>query len=160
MDCGLSQHHRLKLKKEGHCNTFGSSLNITLRRNVGTFLGFCWDKSMCEWRGLAQSFIHSRTRSHGVGSLMHWSPHLLHWGLVNLKSLWRIHHLSACSGKRHITEKCIFTLQPKACQTIVSMSIMYYLSWSTFRLLSDPPTVLQLWAAFNPKLRPKSNIET
>lgn len=47
-DCRCSQHHRLKLKREGHCNTFGSSFKVTKKkkRHVGAFLGFV-ETSQC-----------------------------------------------------------------------------------------------------------------
>lgn len=75
---------------------------------MAAFLGFV-EKSLCEWRGLAQGFIHSRTSSHGADSLMRWIRHLLHWGWVNLKSLWRTRHLSACSGTAEKNYKINFT---------------------------------------------------
>lgn len=106
---GLNNTTVSNWKTKGHCNTFGSSLTATLQRYVGAFMGFVETSLVCEWRGLAQSFIHSRTRSHGADALMRWIPHLLRWGSVNLNSLWRIRHLSACSDKRHNTENKLTT---------------------------------------------------
>ena len=85
-------------KKERHCSTFGSSLNVT--RNVGAFLGFVETSPCCERSGLAQSFMHCVAISHGAYGPF-WSPDLSHWGSVNLKPLLRIHLLPAWSGKRY-----------------------------------------------------------
>lgn len=91
--------------KKKDTNTFWLIFECNTKNKWGRNLGLCWDQSVCEWRRLAQSFIHSSIRSHGPDSLMHWSPHLLRWGLVSLKTLWRSRHLSACSGKRYTQKK-------------------------------------------------------
>lgn len=68
-------------------NTFGSSLNVTLKmRKMWEHSCFFVETCVCKWRGLAQSFIHSRIRS-DADSLMRWSRRRLRWGSENWRSL-------------------------------------------------------------------------
>lgn len=126
-------------------NTSGSFLNVT-PKNVGAFLAFV-ETSLCT----CEEGWHRVSLTAGPGllvlSLMHWSPHLLHWGLVNLTSLWRIHHLSACSGKSHNKEK---NYQQKWYRWVYYVSLDTYCQvlnslWESSDLSNSSLRVLHLW---------------
>lgn len=79
-DCRCSQHHRLKLKREGHCNTFGSSFKVTKKKKD------TWEHSWGLLRQVSVQVERVGTEFHSQQDQVswRWQPHAVESSSVTL----------------------------------------------------------------------------